>query len=84
MGEQQTQRLEQAQPGLAQSVCILPDEHVMELPHYSAIYEDVWLGNLNISHIKDAAEASSNIQAHQPHTFTVVAENLICIHNFNC
>jgi len=75
-------RGQQAQPGLAQSVCILPDEHVMEFPNYSAIYKDVWLGNLDVSYIKDAAVATSNIQAHQPHTFSEITENLICIHNF--
>lgn len=74
---------QQTQPGLAQSVCIPPDEHVMEFPNYNAIYEDVWLGNLNVSHIKDAAVATSNTQAHQPHTFSEITKNLICIHNFN-
>jgi len=42
---------QQAQPGLAQSVCILPDEHAIQFPNYNAIYEDVWLGNLDVSHI---------------------------------
>jgi len=74
---------QQAQPGLAQSVYILPDEHVMEFPNYSAIYDNVWLENLNVSHIKDTAATTSNIQAHQPHTFSEITENLICIHNLN-
>lgn len=55
----------------------------MEFPNYSAIHEDVWLGNLDVSHIKDAAAATSNILAHQPHTFSEVTENLIGNHNFN-
>jgi hypothetical protein len=80
MGEKQMWGLR----GLAQSVCILSDEHVMKFPNYSAIYEYMWVGNLDISHIKDAAAATFNIQAHQPRTFRDVAENLICFHNFNC
>jgi hypothetical protein len=54
----------------------------MEFPNYSAIYKDVWLGNLDVSYIKNAAAATSNIQAHQAHTFIEIAENFICIHNF--
>ena len=54
-----------------------------EFPNYSPIYEVVWLGNLDVSHIKDGAESTANIQAHQPHTFREVTENLICNHNFN-
>lgn len=79
MGEQQMW----GTTGSAQSVCLLPDEHVMEFPNYSPIYEVVWLGNLDVSHIKDRAEATATIQAHQPHTFREVTENLICNHNFN-
>ena len=75
-------RGQKAQPGLAQSVCIHSDEHVMEFPNYSTIYKDVWLGNLDVSYIKDAAAGTSNIQAHQPHTFSEITVKLICIHNF--